>query len=57
MKVRLFLHSTSSPKDYDNVHAVYTKGDLLCIASKTDNWVHKYPIADVFRVEHPYAVG
>lgn len=54
MKVTLLLESSSEAKEYENVDAVYQKGDFLCIASKQKNWVHKYPIANVFRVVHAY---
>ena len=49
MKIEIIFHSSSTPKECENVVAVYTKGDLLCVEYK-DGLIMKYPLCNVFSI-------
>ncbi len=56
IKVNVQLKENSQPIEYTNVIDVYTKGPLLCVYLRLDGKgvVHKYPIADIFRIVQEY---
>jgi len=58
MKVEIIFHSSSTPKIHD-AYAVYTKGDLLCVALSDMKNIIKYPLCNVFSIahEHGYHIG
>lgn len=51
--VRIWLKETSQPLEYDAENA-YQKGDFYCIYILDAGLVHKYPIANVWRIEEEY---
>lgn len=53
MKVEIIFHSSSTAKVHENVKAVYTKGDLLCV-QLDDGWILKYPLMNIFCVAHKH---
>ena len=52
MEVEIIFLSSSTPKRIEDVKAVYTKGDLLCI--RKGEWLYKYPLCNVFSVCHKH---
>ncbi len=58
MRVEVLFHSSSTPKVFEDAKAVYTKGELLCIAYGEDDIV-KYPLLNIFSVysKHHYHGG
>ena len=53
MRVEIYLKETSKRIEFDNVKNAYTKGDLYCVQTK-DDWVYKYPLANIFNVRETY---
>lgn len=53
MKVELYLHKLNSPVIYADAESTYQKGDFLCVKLR-NNKVHKYPVADIFRIIEDY---
>lgn len=51
MKAEIIFHTSSTPKIVKKVHAIYTKGELLCVQMK-DGLIVKYPLLNVFSVAH-----
>ena len=51
MKVRIWLKETSQTLDYDAKNT-YQKGDLYCVFY--DEVVHKFPLANIWRIEESY---
>lgn len=57
MNIMLLLDKASDPIEYQNVENTYTKGNLFCILftdAEGERMVHKYPLMNIFRIEHPY---
>ncbi len=48
-KVKVWVHSSSSPICLENIHATYQKGDMFCIQFATGR-IEKYPMINIFRV-------
>ena len=53
MRVEIYMKETSQRIEYKDAVNAYTKGDLYCVYTK-DNWVYKYPIANIFNVRESY---
>ena len=53
MKAEVTFHTSSTPKKFENVYAVYTKGGLACIHN-IDNMILKYPLCNIYSIIHPY---
>lgn len=51
MTVIVELKETSQPIRIDGVKNTYTKGPMFCIMQEYDDVVHKYPVANIFRVK------
>lgn len=57
MEVWIYFQEVSEPKYYETVINLYTKGALLCVQhidKDGDEMVHKYPLMNIFRIEHAY---
>jgi hypothetical protein len=52
MDVEILFMSSSKPKKIENVEAVFTKGELLCI--RVGDMLLKYPLCNVFSVCHKH---
>jgi hypothetical protein len=53
MTVKVHLITQAVSIDYENVKNAYTKGSMYCIYTQTGD-VHKFPIANIFRVIESY---
>ena len=53
MKVEIYLKETSQRIIFEDAKNTYTKGDFYCVYTK-DNWVYKYPTANIFNVRESY---
>ena len=53
MKVEIVFQSNSTPAVYE-ADDVYTKGSLLCMRSRKENMVVKFPLCNIFSVAHEY---
>jgi len=53
MKVKVFLHETSQPIEYENVKNTYQKGFMYCVYF--GNEVDKYPKEKIWRVRESYS--
>ncbi len=52
MRVRIWLKESSQTLDYLDAKNTYQKGDLFCVYY--NEVVHKYPIANIWRIEESY---
>lgn len=50
MKVKVHLKTQSNPVEIDEVRNAYEKGSFYCVMLSDKVTVHKFPIADIFRV-------
>jgi len=48
-RVEVLFHSSSTPKVFKNVYAVYTKGGFACL-HLADDLIIKYPLCNIFSV-------
>ena len=53
MKVEIYLKETLQRIEFEDAKNAYTKGDFYCVYTQ-DNWVYKYPIANIFNVRESY---
>lgn len=53
MIVELYLKETSQRIEFKDVKNTYTKGLFYCVYTN-DDWVYKYPIANIFNVRESY---
>ena len=53
MTVEIFLKETSQRIKFEDAQNAYTKGPFYCVLTK-DNFVYKYPIADMFNTKESY---
>ena len=51
MEAEIIFHSSSTPKKLKGIHALYTKGGLLCVQME-DGLIIKYPLMNIFSVAH-----
>jgi hypothetical protein len=51
MKAEILFHTSSTPKVFEDVYAIYTKDVLLCVHLMT-GLIVKYPLMNVFSVSH-----
>ena len=54
--IYIHLISASEGMQYENVINTYVKEDMFCVLFHKNNVkrVHKYPLMNIFRVEHLY---
>jgi len=50
VKVKVHLKTQSNPVEIDEVRNAYQKGSFYCVMLGDKKTVHKFPIADIFRV-------
>ena len=53
MKIKIHLLSQSQPIEYTDVKNTYTKDGLFCVY-KSDGFVDKYPLINIFRIQETY---
>ena len=51
MKAEILFHTSSTPKVFEDVYAIYTKDALLCVHLMT-GLIVKYPLMNVFSISH-----
>ena len=54
MKVGIVFQTNSIINFYEDVDDVYTKGGLLCLRCSNKNEVVKFPLCNIFSIQHEY---
>lgn len=54
MNVAIIFQTNSTPAFYKNIDDVYTKGGLLCLRCNKRNEVIKFPLCNIFSIQHEY---
>lgn len=54
MNVAIIFQSNSTPVFYKDINDVYTKNGLLCLRCDKRNEVIKFPLCNIFSIQHEY---
>lgn len=54
MNVAIIFQTNSAPIFYKDINDVYTKNGLLCLRRDKRNEVIKFPLCNIFSIQHEY---